>query len=459
MARTGRRQARILRQWIPPNFLNIIAIEMENLPLSKIMDFLLDTVCVVDEHGCYVYVSPSMEKLLGYRPDELLGRNMIELVHPDDRERTLNQAGEIMAGQPKAYFQNRYLHRDGRVVDIMWSARWLDEHKLRLAVARDVTELKRAERKQAALYRISEAAHEADGLPALYERIHQIIAELLPLDSFCVVRTDTDEGEPMASYCAGQFDSGHPTAYPGPLSPIRQVIASGEALLTTRDAHSKRYDWLGVPLIAEHKVVGALVLEGSEEAGAYSEDDRDLLQFVSTQVVSAIERKQHEACLQHMAQHDALTDLPNRILFRDRVDMALRLAHREQSCVGVLYLDLNEFKQINDKFGHAAGDQVLKEVADRLSRCIRDSDTVARIGGDEFMVLLATLRAPEDVERVVAKLRDAISAPLRLQDHVFVLSASIGAAVYPEHGETLDELFRRADTEMYAGKRGAVSVA
>lgn len=426
---------------------------MENLPLPKVMDLLLDTVCVVDEYGRYIYVSASMEQLLGYRPEELLGQNMIDLVHPEDRERTLNAAGEIMSGQPKAHFQNRYLHRDGRVIDIMWSARWSDDDRLRLAVARDITALKRAERMQAALYRISEAAHLADGLPALYERIHQIISELLPVETFCVVRLDSENQTLSTSYCSGPQACAYDSLALNSDSPTARVISSGRTILIAGNADSDGRSWLGVPLTADQSVVGALVLESPAGGTQYAAHDQDLLQFVSTQVASAIERKQAEARLSYMARHDPLTGLPNRALFQDRMDVALRRAQRDQEYAGLLYLDLNDFKQINDSFGHAVGDGVLKDIARRLLECVRKSDTVARMGGDEFTILLANLSTPDDIGGVVEKVRDAVAAPLTLEDGVVNLSASVGASVYPANGRTSEELLQYADTGMYAEKR------
>src|SRR6056297_756892 len=112
---------------------------------DKIMDLLIDTVCVVDEHGYFVYLSASCERLLGYQPEELIGRNMIGLVHPEDRQRTLANVDEVMGGNPNFHFENRYIRKDGRIIHVMWSARWLEKERLRVAVARDVTKVRRSD--------------------------------------------------------------------------------------------------------------------------------------------------------------------------------------------------------------------------------------------------------------------------------------------------------------------------
>ena len=148
------------------------------LLLDKLLDLLPDAVCAVDVEGRFVFISTACERILGYSQEELMGTPMIDLVHPDDRQRTLATAAEVMDGQLKMHFENRYIHRDGHAVDIMWTARWLEEERIRLAVARDVTAIKRAERVQQAIYRISEAVYQVDGLVELYQRIHRVIGEL-----------------------------------------------------------------------------------------------------------------------------------------------------------------------------------------------------------------------------------------------------------------------------------------
>ena len=144
----------------------------------------------MDTEGRYVYVSASFERIFGYAPEEVIGRRMIELVHPEDRDVTLQTASGIMSGNPEYHFENRYVRKDGQVVNIMWSARWSEDHRLRIAVARDITRRKRAETLQAALYAISEATHAAEDLRTLFQQIHRIIGELLPASNFSIALYD-----------------------------------------------------------------------------------------------------------------------------------------------------------------------------------------------------------------------------------------------------------------------------
>ncbi|HKJ09042.1 MAG TPA: diguanylate cyclase [Gammaproteobacteria bacterium] len=438
---------------------------MDQLPLTKVMDLLLDAVCVVDAEGRFVFVSAACERLFGYTQQELIGRNMIELVCPEDRERTLQAAAEIMAGRPKTHFENRYVRKDGRVVHIMWSARWSESDGIRLAVARDITELKRADRIRHALYEISEAAHAAEGLPALYRHIHRTISDLLPADNFCVALYDNATATLSFPYFVDEREALpaiQPLDLDSPL-PIAEVIRTGCGLLAgsaaagvpehaDEGADSGHAQWLGVPLVSQSGVMGALVVQAYSGPVRYTEEDKNLLQFVSTQVATAIERKQAETRLRHMARHDPLTDLPNRTLFDDRLDVALKRARRDGEQLALLYLDLDGFKEVNDSFGHEAGDQVLQEVARRLARCVRASDTIARMGGDEFTVLLANIRGLECVEIVKQKIRAAIGVPFEAGGRTLSISASVGTATFPDQGSDRDQLFRHADAAMYAAK-------
>jgi diguanylate cyclase (GGDEF)-like protein/PAS domain S-box-containing protein len=166
-------------------------------------------------------------------------------------------------------------------------------------------------------------------------------------------------------------------------------------------------------------------------------------------------RKRQEERIRHMALHDQLTDLPNRNLCMDRLTQAVARARRTGLKAALIYVDLDEFKPVNDELGHEAGDTVLVEVARRLRSCIRDVDTAARLGGDEFVVVLQDVTNDYDIELVAGRILKAMSEPFAVAGQERVLGASLGVAVAPEHGEKVDEIIRNADLAMYAVKRGA----
>jgi diguanylate cyclase (GGDEF)-like protein/PAS domain S-box-containing protein len=164
------------------------------------------------------------------------------------------------------------------------------------------------------------------------------------------------------------------------------------------------------------------------------------------------ENKQQEAQIRKLAYHDALTGLPNRTLFHDRLSLALLLYERDNTRGAIAFLDLDLFKTINDSFGHAAGDTLLKVIAKRLSGCVRESDTVARIGGDEFLLILRDLTDHESAKILAEQLLEAISKPITLNNETIHTSASIGLCFYPQHGTTVDALLKCADSAMYQAK-------
>jgi diguanylate cyclase (GGDEF)-like protein/PAS domain S-box-containing protein len=165
------------------------------------------------------------------------------------------------------------------------------------------------------------------------------------------------------------------------------------------------------------------------------------------------ERQQHEQRLQTLAHFDNLTGLPNRSLFFDRLDQAIHMARRQQMEFSLLFIDLDGFKEANDTHGHDFGDRVLQEVAQRLSLHVRESDTVARVGGDEFTVILNHLKPGKKPESVLQAMLHSLSQPYHFDGKVSHLSASIGISLFPNDGEQSDLLIKHADTAMYDVKR------
>jgi diguanylate cyclase (GGDEF)-like protein/PAS domain S-box-containing protein len=163
-------------------------------------------------------------------------------------------------------------------------------------------------------------------------------------------------------------------------------------------------------------------------------------------------RQQMEVEIAYAAEHDSLTDLPNRMLFIDRLAVALACTDRNQHRLAVLMLDLDKFKRINDDLGHSAGDLLLKIVGKRLTGVLRSSDTVARMGGDEFVILLPAIKSEKEAVRVAQKLVDAFKTPFAFDGHERNITASIGIATYPEGGKDVDALIKNADTAMYMAK-------
>jgi len=434
-------------------------------PLKNVLDLLLDAICIVDTRDRFVFVSAAFERIFGYKPEEVVGTRMIDLVFPEDRAKTLAVVDQIMHNQPQPHFENRYVRKDGRVIHIMWSACWSEADQVRIAVARDITELKHAESMQSALHAIAEAAHSTADLLALFKRIHAIIGELLPARNFFVALYDAKRDELSFPYFVDAYDK--PPA-PRKLNSgtfTAAVVRSGQPLLFRRGSRTLPHgvgnhstgrasvDWIGVPLTTQKGTIGALVVQSYTGDVRYGEKDKLLLQFVSTQVATAIERKQADAWLQYIARHDQLTDLANRDLFHSQLETALDAINGEDTKLAMLYIDLDKFKQVNDSYGHDVGDLLLQEVAHRITHCVRESDIAARLGGDEFAVLLRRIEQTGHALGVAENIRMALNQPFKLAGNRVNISTSIGIALYPEHGEECKLLMRCADDAMYCAKR------
>jgi diguanylate cyclase (GGDEF)-like protein/PAS domain S-box-containing protein len=444
---------------------NAGAAEDSHFPFSPaVMDLLLDAICVVDTAGRLVYISGACERIFGYLPHEMIGKAIIDLVHPDDHEATIAISREVMLGRLTNHFENRYIRKDGSLVHIMWSANWSEKDQLRVAVAHDITERKHTEAMQAALYAISEAASNAANLPVLFRRIHEIIAGLLPASVFCIALHDPQEGKTDFPYNADEGNQDSESVNADTLALCNAVIQGGQPIRLKAQSDStitpnplnirdRSLDWLAVPLATTEGIHGALIIQNRVSAPAYTEKDQQLLHYISTQIATAIQRARMHERLEFLSRYDQLTKLPNRMLLSDRINMALARARREKGKAAVLYLDLDKFKLVNDTHGHAIGDQLLQVAADRITRCLRESDTVSRIGGDEFVILLETLDQPQQAHAIAEKIREALNAPLFFDELELIIIPSIGIALYPDDGDEEKRLVDLADSAMYQAKK------
>jgi diguanylate cyclase (GGDEF)-like protein len=178
-----------------------------------------------------------------------------------------------------------------------------------------------------------------------------------------------------------------------------------------------------------------------------------LLRFVLAHRRSELERCQTESRFAYLATHDALTGLANRTLFMDRLAHAMAHAHRCDTRLALLFLDLDKFKQVNDIYGHGAGDQLLKMVAERICGCVREDDTVARLSGDEFVVVLESIATHQNAETVTEAIKNKLAQPFPVDDEIALhVGVSIGVAIYPDDSKDIDELIKRADHAMYEAK-------
>lgn len=419
--------------------------------LGEYIDVLLDAVCAVDRDGHFQFLSSGAERIFGYPASEMLGRSMLDFIHPDDVPKTLAAAQAINTGQIKTDFENRYLRKDGQIVHLLWSARWSADKQQRVAVARDITRLKLAESRQHALYAISEAAFAAENLQDLYRQLLQIVQQLMPIQACFIARRtvadsinlayqylpvgDTQSAAEATELCHQLLQDRGPASLP---------------LISKRADHNL---WLGVRLISHTNVLGAMVILVSAQTAVSHHADADLLDFVAQHMAVAIERKELLARLQHSALYDELTGLPKRELFYDRCRQAMAQAQRHQCQLAICYLDLDGFKPVNDQFGHSVGDDLLQQVAQRLIQNVRQADTVARFGGDEFVILLSEVDSAEQAAVAAEKIRQSFSTSFQLPSHSLTITASIGVVCAAAATLNTEPLLAMADQAMYRAKQ------
>jgi diguanylate cyclase (GGDEF)-like protein len=334
-----------------------------------------------------------------------------------------------------------------------------------LGSLRDIHQDRFVQQTHRALYAISEATHSNADFLKLLESIHSIIAELLPAKNLFVALYEPETDMVSFPYYVDEFD-----APPGPRKLAdrgltQRVIRTGKPLLMTPEMRAERVargeqiigavclDWLGVPLLNAGTVIGALVIQSYSGDVRYSQRDLELLQFVSNQVAATIVRKQNQVHIERLAHTDALTGVANRSLLDDRLAHALEKAKRSKTDVALLYLDLDGFKPVNDTFGHAVGDLLLVEIARRMKASLRASDSLARIGGDEFVVVLEDSQGLAHAIQVGEKLLTHIAQPWLCEQHTINVTASIGVALSSLHGNDAQSLLKSADTALFRAKR------
>jgi diguanylate cyclase (GGDEF)-like protein len=206
-----------------------------------------------------------------------------------------------------------------------------------------------------------------------------------------------------------------------------------------------------LPIVWQDSVVGSVIL-GFSGKPALTDEEQERAKNLGDRVGVAFATAAKDEQLYYQANYDALTALPNRLYFKDQLARRLAQSLREPHEFALLFIDLDNFKRINDSLGHAAGDEVLRQTAERLKRCVRETDTVARLGGDEFTIILAQVRSSRDPEIVAEHVLESMTIPYTVAGDDHFLNASIGIALYPQDGLSADELLRNADTAMYRAK-------
>jgi len=289
------------------------------------------------------------------------------------------------------------------------------------------------------------------------------IRDVVPVDCICITIVDPDSTETARSHVQDYQPGSVPFTGRAELQreEIEELTAGQEAFWIESGNAGKRYlsplaafaatAFLVLPIVWKEKLAGIIVL-GYQRRPTLTDDEMTHARDFRDRLGVALSTAARDEQLYYQARYDALTGLPNRLYFKDELSQELLKAARAQTCLAVLFIDLDHFKDVNDTAGHSAGDVLLQEVATRLKQCARESDFIARLGGDEFTVLLPGITTPESVGVFADKVVQAMSRPFAVEGEERFLSASVGIALYPHDGITADALVKNADTAMYRAK-------
>ncbi|HJV96070.1 MAG TPA: diguanylate cyclase, partial [Albitalea sp.] len=413
------------------------------------MDTSADSIFLVDRSRMrYIDANATACAMLGYTREQLLAMGPQDMVGKP-REEVERDFDALIAGEEERSRKQASLRRsDGTPLRVEISRRALQSGDgwIIVGIARDISDRLAAEQtirqhamQQSLIAAFGQKALADTPLDDLLAQAAQVAAQGLDVELCAVLQLGPDGRSLLLKAGLGWQDEWmgrRVEADPGP-SELLASHAVTEAIDVPIRGVGGPYGVLGVY---------------SRAPRHFTQENVDFLQSVANTLATAMDRKNAEQRLTYLAQFDTLTGLANRSLFLDRFAQTLKQAKRNDWLVGVLFVDLDRFKLVNDTLGHSIGDQLLVQVAQRLQECVRAGDAVGRLGGDEFAFVLSNLTRADDAALVAQKVVATLAAPFRLEGQEVYVSASLGIGIYPADGDEADMLLRNADTAMYRAK-------
>ncbi|WP_141395234.1 MULTISPECIES: sensor domain-containing protein [Bacillus] len=407
------------------------ALQISKQRYQSLYEYNYNAVFTMEKDGNFLSANPMFEKITGYQIQEAYGKHYGQMVLPQCLDYTNEQFKKAANGVPQSY-ECRIYHKSGRIiplnvtnVPIIVNGEIIGVY----GIAKDLTDLKKTEnqlKESEAKYRL--IAENMTDLVSIIgpDRVYQYVSpsyklvlgfhprDLVGKDPFHLIHQEDFEG------VTKKFGEA--------------VMLKENRVAEFRFKHANGQDvWV--------EAYGKPVLD--EEGNLLH------IQVISRNVT---ERKMYEAKLAEMAYHDPLTGIPNRRLFQERLDQNIKDAERYHRKFALLYMDMDKFKQINDSLGHDIGDELLVQFAKRVQHSLRESDTLARQGGDEFIILLSEIKEEQDAIMIAERILASLQTPWNIEGHEFNTTSSIGVAYYPYHGDSSQDLMRRADKALYEAK-------
>jgi diguanylate cyclase (GGDEF)-like protein/PAS domain S-box-containing protein len=431
-----------------------------------------EALIYVDEKSNILDINSQFTKLFGYTLEEIKGKNINDgMMHPQDKMREAIDLYQksLSSGY---YYESIRKRKDGFLfpASISSSSVVIDgKPKGRIISYQNITERKQNEKLQEVLYNISKAANSPITLDQLYKIIHQELGTIIDTTNFYIALVDEKEDKIFFPYHIDEKDDDFPilkfsitntlTTYViktgRPLlndnNQYKEMIAQG--ILTAMGTTGDKSIWLGVPLKIENKVIGAMAVQSYTDPKLYSEKDIKIMEFVSEQITTAIERKRVEEELKRLAHYDILTGAYNRGYGLELLQRQLKLAKRNKSSLLLAYSDLDNLKDINDKFSHEEGDRVMVQVAKLFKSILRDVDIITRMGGDEFLVIFLDSSLNE-IPTIRKRLNKELTRLNQISKKPYKIEFSTGFSNYdPDNPLSMSELIRIADEKMYEEKK------
>ena len=394
-----------------------------------------DGIYVLDHEGRLTLSNDALCHMLGYSSDEMRSMDVARWNEKWTHHKVKAKIAELLIARQGIVFETHFCHRDGHLLDVEVNAVSVNigDKAMLYASVRDISQRRASEAAQRLAATVFHTVDEAVMVINLQGRILTVNPAFTGITGYSAEEV-MDKSPHMLTAEAQERDM---------FNPGRDLL---DELWKTISLSGK---WQGE--MEQRRKNGAYYLASLSIKRVHDGYGQPSHYVAAFSDISA--RKASEEHLSYLAHYDGLTELPNRILFGDRLQQALTQSRRERTRLALVYLDLDSFKPINDTYGHNTGDLLLKEVARRMQECKRESDTVSRMGGDEFIMLLPSIEKEQDAIVVAEKILLALNQPFALDGHVLQLSASIGIAIYPEHGSEEKQLVKNADIAMYHAKK------
>lgn len=451
--------------------------------LQILIDSIPTPIFYKNKEGKYIGCNKAFESFLGLQKREIVGKTVYDIAPKELADHYHEADKALLRSIGKQIYESRIKHSNGSVRDVIFHKAVFFNGKGELAgligVILDITDYKRLE---------ETLRHRMD----FEKTVASVSRRFLTLSNFdTAVNTSLadagrlcragraylfqfrDNGETMDNtheWCdTGVTSEMHrlqrlpSKAFPWLIEKLKtdNMIHIEDVSQMPDEASAERAELerqsiksiLIIPIYVKKILAGFVGFDNVMTTGLWSEEDVAMLHIMAEIIGTAMERRYTEDIIKNMAYHDTLTQLPNRNLFQDHLQIAMSRAKHNKTQVAVIILDIDDFKTINDSLGHHTGDSLLKVVAKRLVNCVREGDTVARMGGDEFMIILHGLAQPQSALFVAQKILSALVQPFLIDGQEICTTASVGISIFPDNANDSENLIKQADIAMYKAKR------